>query len=224
MVASVVALAPVATGPAGLAHGRPRVRDVVARTSVSIVTACVVPALVFSATMMAFSVTPALLAALGWGTGVVCWRAATKRPPSGLILLTLGVLAVRTAVALATGSTFVYFLQPILANAVVAAVFLGSLLTARPAVGWLAPDFFPMDDHLAARPAVRRLCWRLTLMWGLLIATKGAVSWWLLQSQSLVDFVVIKTIAISALTVLGAAATIWATVLTARDEGMFARN
>jgi hypothetical protein len=224
MVASVVALAPVATASAGLVETRPRVREVVRRTAVSIVTACVVPAAVFSATMMAFSVTPALLAALGWGIGVACWRAATKRPPSGLILLTLAILAVRTAIALATGSTFVYFLQPILANAAVAALFLCSLLTARPAIGWLAPDFFPMDDDLAARPAVQRLFWRLTLMWGLLIAVKGLVSWWLLQSQSLVDFVVIKTIAISALTALGAAATIWATVLTARDEDLFSRT
>jgi hypothetical protein len=223
MVASVVALAPVAA-PTSLVEGRPRVREVVGRTAVSIVTACVVPAAVFSITMMAFSVTPALLAALGWGIAVVCWRAATKRPPSGLILLTLAVLAVRTVVALATGSTFVYFLQPILANAAVAALFIGSLLTARPAISWLAGDFFPMDEDLAALPGVRRLFWRLTLMWGLLIAVKGTVSWWLLQSQSLVDFVVIKTIAISALTVLGAAATIWATVLTARDEGLFARG
>jgi hypothetical protein len=223
MVASVVALAPVATAPGDLAARLPRVRDVVSQTVASIVVACVIPAAVFSLVMMAFSVTPALLTALAWGIGVVCWRASTQRRPSGLLLLTLGILAVRTAFALATGSTFLYFLQPILANAAVAAVFLGSLLTARPAVGWLRADFFPMSDDVAARPAVRRLFWRLTLMWGLLIAAKGAVSFWLLQSQSLVDFVVIKSVATSALTALGAAASIWATVLVARDEDIFAR-
>jgi hypothetical protein len=223
MVASVVALAPVPTAAEALLEARPRVRDVVVRTSASIAVACVVPAVVFSATMMAFSVTPALLAALVWGAGVVCWRAATKRRTSGLLVLTLLVLAVRTAFALATGSTFLYFLQPILANLVVAAVFLGSLATARPAAGWLAADFFPMDDDLASTPGVRRLFWRLTLMWGLLIAVKGGISFWLLQSQSLVDFVLLKTVAISSLTALGAAATIWATVLTARDEHIFQR-
>jgi hypothetical protein len=223
MVASVVALAPMPSAAESLLEARPRIRDVVLRTSVSLVIACVVPALLFSTTMMTLSVTPALLAALGWGAGVVCWRAATKRRTSGLLVLTLLVLAVRTGFALATGSTFVYFLQPILANAVVAAVFLGSLLTARPAVSWLAPDFFPMDDDIADLPGVRRLFWRLTLMWALLIAVKGAVSYWLLQSQSLVDFVLLKTVAISSLTALGAAATIWATVLTARDEQLFSR-
>jgi hypothetical protein len=223
MVASVVALAPMPSAAESLLEARPRIRDVVLRTSVSLVIACVVPALLFSTTMMTLSVTPALLAALGWGAGVVCWRAATNRRTSGLLVLTLLVLAVRTGFALATGSTFVYFLQPILANAVVAAVFLGSLLTARPAVSWLAPDFFPMDDDIADLPGVRRLFWRLTLMWALLIAVKGAVSYWLLQSQSLVDFVLLKTVAISSLTALGAAATIWATVLTARDEQLFSR-
>jgi Protein of unknown function (DUF3159) len=223
MVASVVALAPLPSAAESLLEARPRIRDVVVRTSVSIVIACVVPALLFSTTMMTFSMTPALLAALAWGAGVVCWRAATKQRTSGLLVLTLLVLAVRTGFALATGSTFLYFLQPILANAVVAAVFLGSLLTARPAVSWLAADFFPMADDIADRPGVRQLFWRLTLMWGLLIAVKGAVSYWLLQSQSLVDFVLLKTIAISSLTALGAAATIWATVLTARDEHLFSR-
>ena len=221
MVASVVALAPVSTLPGSLIDGRSRVREAVGRTATSVVVACVIPAVVFSLTMVTLSVTPALLAALGWGAGVVCWRASTRRRPSGLLMLTLAILTVRTAVALATGSTFVYFLQPILANAAVAAVFLGSLLTARPAVGWLAADFFPIDDDLAARPAVRSLFWRLTLMWGLLIAVKGLVSFWLLQSQSLVDFVVIKTVAISALTAVGAAASIWAAVLVARDEALF---
>jgi Protein of unknown function (DUF3159) len=221
MVASVVALTPSAESL--LEATQPRTRDVVVRTSVSIAIGCVVPALVFSATMIAFSVTPALLAALAWGAGVVGWRAATKRRTSGLLVLTLLILAVRTALALATGSTFLYFLQPILANAVVAAVFIGSLLTARPAASWLAADFFPMDDEIASRPGVRRLFWRLTLMWGLLIAVKGGVSYWLLQSQSLVDFVLLKTVAISSLTALGVAATIWATVLTVRDEQIFSR-
>jgi hypothetical protein len=223
MVASVVALAPVSGSAEGLLDARPRVRDVVMRTGASLAVACVVPALLFSTVMVAFSVTPALLVALVWGTGVVGWQAATKRRTSGLLILTLLVLAMRTAFALATGSTFVYFLQPILANAVVAATFLGSLLTVRPAVGWLAADFFPLDDEMAVRPGVRRLFWRLTLMWGLLIAVKGAVSWWLLQSQSLVDFVLLKTISTSSLTAIGAAATIWATVLTARDEQLFGR-
>jgi hypothetical protein len=221
-VASVVALPPSAAE--GLLEAQPRIRDVVSRTSVSIATACVVPAVLFSATMAAFSVTPALVVALAWGAGVVGWRAATGRRTSGLLLLTLLVLAVRTGFALATGSTFLYFLQPILANVAVAAVFLGSLLTARPAAGWLAADFFPMADEVALRPGVQRLFWRLTLMWGLLIAVKGGVSYWLLQSQSLVDFVLLKTIAISSLTALGAAATIWATVLTARDEAIFSRS
>jgi hypothetical protein len=218
MVASVVELAPVQSAADGLFDVRPRVRDVVVRTSGSLVVACLVPALVFSTLMALFSVTPALLGALAWGCAVVVWRVATKRRTSGLLVMTLLVLVVRTAFALATGSTFVYFLQPILANAAVAAVFLGSLLTARPAVGWLAADFFPMADGLAVRPGVRRLFWRLTLMWGLLIVVKGAVSLWLLQSQSLVDFVLLKTIAISSLTLLGVGATVWAALLTARDE------
>jgi len=58
-------------------------------------------------------------------------------------------LSIRTAVAFASGSTFVYFLQPVLDNTVVASLFLLSLATARPVVARLAADFFPMTDDIA---------------------------------------------------------------------------
>jgi intracellular septation protein A len=203
-------------------HACPRLCDVVRRTAISLTVACVIPAALFSAMMMAFSITPALIAALVWTVLVVCWRWVTKRPASGLLVLTLAVMTVRTAFTLATGNTFVYFVQPVLANAVVAAVFLASLLTARPAIAWLAGDFYPIDDETAARPEVHRLFRRLTLIWGLIIVVKGLTTLWLLQSQSMVDFVVIKSVVISTLTVVGAGATIWLSAIVARRERMFA--
>ena len=83
-------------------------------------------------------------------------------------------MTIRTGFTLATGNTFVYFVQPVFADAAVAAIFLGSLLSARPIVARLAPDFYPIDDALAARPRIRRLFRRLTLLWGLVIVAKGA--------------------------------------------------
>ena len=80
---------------------------------------------------------------------------------------------VRTGFPLARGNTFVYFGQPVFADATVAAIFLGSLLTARPIGARLAPDFYPIDAPLAARPRIRRLFRRLTLLWGLVMGLAG---------------------------------------------------
>jgi intracellular septation protein A len=201
---------------------RPRLRAIVARTAASVTVACVAPAVLFWAVLTSLGISAGLIVALAWALGVICWRSATRRRPSGLLALALAVMVVRTGFALATGNTFVYFIQPVFADAAVAIAFLASLLTARPAVARLAGDFYPMDDELAARPRVRRLFRRLTLMWGLVIIAKGSITLWLLESQSTVDFVALKTAAVVALTGTAAATTVWVAAVVARKEGMLA--
>jgi hypothetical protein len=201
-------------------RGLPHLKDVVAHTVVSLVVAVVAPAVLFSATLVIFNVDAAVIAALVWIVVAMCWRWATGRPVSGLLLLTLGIMTIRTAFTLATGNTFVYFVQPVFADATVAAIFLGSLWTARPIVARLAPDFYPMDAALAARPRIRRLFRRLTLLWGLVIVIKGSVTLWLLVSLSTVDFVLIKSSAITTLTLVAAAATVGLSAIVGRQEGL----
>jgi intracellular septation protein A len=178
----------------------------------------------FWAAMVVFNVYAAVSVALGWMVAAMCWRWATRRPVSGLLILTLGIMTVRTAFTLATGNTFVYFVQPVFADATVAAIFLGSLWTARPIVARLAPDFYPIDAALAARPRIKRLFRRLTLLWGLVIVAKGTTTLWLLLSQSTRDFVLIKSTAIIALTLLAAAATLALSAIVGRQEGLLRRG
>jgi intracellular septation protein A len=205
----------------GLAH-RPCLKALLRRLTMNLSIACVIPAALFYVTLVAFDITFAVLTALAWSYGAVTWRWATKRAPSSLLALTVAVMSVRTAFVLATGNTFIYFFQPILANAVVALIFLLSLATARPVVARMASDFYPMDHDLAARPRIRRLFSRLTVMWAAVCVVKGLVSFWLLQSQSLANFVMIKNIAILAMTVVAIAISVWASVVVARKEGLLA--
>ena len=196
----------------------PSLRAVVKRTAVSLTVACVIPALLIYTTLVAFSISTAVVVALAWACGAICWRWITRRPPSALLLLTVMIMTVRTAFTLATGNTYIYFIQPVFADALVATIFLGSLLSARPAIERIAADFYPTAALVADRPRVRRLFRRLTIMWGIVILAKGSATFYLLQSQSMVDFVLIKGIAIITLTSLGAAATIWMSALVARQE------
>jgi intracellular septation protein A len=201
---------------------RPRLRAVVVRVAASLATAVVAPAAVFAGTLVLVNVYAAVATALGFVCAAMCWRWATRRPLSGLLLLTLGIMTVRTGFTLATGNTFVYFVQPVFADALVAAAFFGSLWTARPIVARIAPDFFPMDAALAARPAIRALFWRLTLMWGIVVLIKAGITLWLLESQSTVNFVLLKSSAVIALTLLAAAATITLSAIVGRREGLLA--
>lgn len=206
--------------PAPPHHGLPHVRDILVRVGVSLVTAVVTPAVLFAVTIVLFDVTVAMITALAWTAGAICWRHATGRVVSGLLVLTGAIMAVKTSIALSTGNTFVYFVQPVVVDGLVATIFLASLWSARPLVARLAPDFCPLDAVLAERPGICRLFRGLTLMWGLVIMVKGTVTLWLLMSLSTVDFVVIKSSAILGLTIAAVAATIAWSLVVGRREGL----
>lgn len=198
----------------------PSLGTILRRLAVSLSIACVIPATLFYVSLVTLNITAAVIAALTWSYSAIFWRWATRRRLSGLLILTVSVLTVRTAITLSTGDTFVYFLQPVVSDGVVAAIFLVSLATARPVVARLAADFYPMDHDVAGRPAIRRLFWHLTLLWALVSLVKGSVGLWLLQSQSLMDFVLIKNILVVSLTVLAVSVTVWLSTNVARKEGL----
>jgi hypothetical protein len=199
---------------------RPQLKAVIARVAASLATAVVAPAILFAVTLVIINVYAAVSVALAWMVAAMCWRWATRRPVSGLLVLTLAIMTMKTGFTLATGNTFVYFVQPVFADASIAAIFLASLLTARPIVARIAPDFYPVDVALAARPRIRRLFRKLTLLWGLVLIIKGSVTLWLLVSLSTVNFVLIKSSAILTLTLLAAAATIALSAIVGRQEGL----
>jgi hypothetical protein len=188
--------------------------------SLSILTANVIPSALFYFCLLAGNVWTALIVALVWCYGSMAWRLSTRRRVSGLLLLTMVGLTAKTLLAFASGSTFVYFLQPAITDGAVAGLFLASLMTARPVVARLAGDFYPMSADIAARPGIQRLFWRLTLLWALICVVKSVTTVWLLESLPLVTFVAMKEVLIVTTFAIGAAVTIAAAVRVARAEGL----
>ncbi len=212
-------IAPAATHPDGGTH-RPTLLTVVRRVSLSLLIAVVVPAVLFYGVFVLAGVWSAIVAALAWSYGAILWRAVTGRRTSGLLLLTALLLTGRTVLSLLAGSTWLYFLQPIISDGVVALLFLMSLASARPMVARLAGDFYPMDHDLAMRPRIRRLFRNLTILWAVLGLAKATATLWLLQSQSLETFILVKSILMLGVNVLAAFATIALAALVARQEGL----
>lgn len=200
--------------------GRPRLGAIIGHLALSLLTANVVPGVLFYVCLVSMNVWAALVAALAWCYGAIGWRMATRRRMSGLLVLTVIGLTARTAVTFATGDTFLYFVQPAINNGLIAAVALLSLATARPVVARLAADFYPMSDDVAKRPRVQRLFWRLTLMWAVVCLAKAAVTLWLLRSESLANFVALKNAAFLVVTVIAVTATVVASLRVAHREGL----
>lgn len=203
-------------------HGL-RLRDVAKRIASSLLLAVIVPATLLWAMVELFNVTTAVLVCLAWMVLAMGWRYATRRPVSGLLLMSLAILTIKTAFTLITGSSFVYFVQPIFGDLAVSAIFLGSLWTSCPVIARLAPDFYPMSASVAARPEIRAHLWRLTLLWGLVILGKAGITLWLLESLSTANFILIKGGAIITLTLTAAVATIAWSYVVVRQQGLLRR-
>ena len=223
----VPAPAPETTVPAPararpVAHARPRLRAVVRHLSLNLLVATIVPSVLFYVCLVTADVWVALVAALMWCYATMAWRMRTGRPMSVLLWLTVAGLTGKTILAFATGSTFVYFVQPAIGDAAVAVAFLVSLATARPAVARLASEFFPMTNEVAALPRVQVLFTRLTLMWAGICALKAGASLWLLHTLSITAYVTARMVYTPTVAVLGAAVTVALATRVARREGLLA--
>jgi hypothetical protein len=201
---------------------RPGVRAILRHLALSLLVATVVPTVLFYVGLLVANIWVALIIALAWCYAMLAWRLSTRRQTSALLWLAVAGLTGKTIVAFATGSTAFYFLQPALSDAAVSAAFLLSLATTTPAVARLAADFYPMTSDVAARPRVRKLLWRLTLLWSVICGAKAVATLWMLQAMSLPTYVAIKSIVTPTVATLGAALTVALAVRVARREGLLA--
>jgi hypothetical protein len=200
--------------------GHPRVRAVLRHVGLTLLTATVVPGVLFYVCLVTLGLWAALAAALLWCYGVIGWRLMSGRRVSGLLGLTVVGLTARTAFTLATGDPTLYLLQPAFTSVLVGAGFLVSMTTTSPAVARLAADFYPMTAALSDRPPMGRLFQRLTLLWGMVCLVKGAATAWLVLTLSVPDVVLAKTLAFPALTACAVGVTVLAAVKVMRAEGL----
>ena len=206
--------------PGATTHALPCVRSILKRLTVNLLIACIVPAVVFTSLMFGLGITAALLGTLFWSYSAISWQVLHGKRLSGLLVVTSSVLTLRTLVALASGDTFLYFLQPVATDAFIAMAFFASLLGARPVVARLAHDFYPLTPEVAARERVVRLFRGLTLLWASACTLKATVTFWLLQTQSTQTFVVTKNAVVLSVNGLTIGLTVAAAVLVARREGL----
>jgi hypothetical protein len=212
---------PAADGSAlELGQQLPRLRSIARHALPNLVECTLIPTLIFSFGLRLIGFVPASIAALAWAYAMLARRLIGRERIPGLLLLTTLGLSVRTAVAVASGSAFIYFLQPITATAIVGLTFLVTSVTRNPLVDRLAKDFCPLDPETAARPGVRRLFRRLTVLWAGVNLVNASVTCWLLFTQPVAVFVAIKPLTALVVTWTGVVATVAWALHVARAEGL----
>lgn len=195
---------------------------VVKRSAPRIVEASLVPTALFYCALVLIGLGAAYAIALLWLYAAAAARLVRRRPVPPLVVLGVIGITVKTAVSVASGSTFVYFAQPVLGSLVVGCVFLISIAFGRPLVQALALEFWPLTPEMLADPAVVRLLRRLTFLWAGVNFAVGAASLTLLVALPLPLFVAIKQPVAWTITGAGIALTIDRSVRTARRAGFAA--
>jgi intracellular septation protein A len=188
----------------------PRVRHLVRHAFPRVLEGTIIPVVLFVLALHFTGVTGAIAAGLAWTYSAIGIRVITKRRIPGILILGAMTLTARSVLTFATGSTFVYFLQPTLGTAMVAFAFLVSVPTGRPLVQRLASDFCPIPASLFEHAPVRQIFLRLTLLWAAAQFANASVTLYLLLSQSVGVFVVTRTIVSLFITVVTIAiSTVW---------------
>jgi hypothetical protein len=171
----------------------PDLRAAVRHAAPNVVEAKLVPFVLFVALLEFAGTRLALLGALAWTLAALAFRAATRRPVPGLVLLAAVTLAARTIAAIVTGSMSVYFLPPTITTVFVGLAFLVSVPLGTPLAQRLATDILPFDEATIGHPVLRSFFVRLSLLWACTSMVNAAITIWLMMSQSTTTFVVAKS-------------------------------
>ena len=172
----------------------PGVRAVLRQALPNIIEGKIIPLVLFLGCYRVSGTAAALVAGLTWSAGSITYRRLRGRRVPGLLLLGLAGLAGKTIVALATGSMLLYFLQPTVTTALVGLLFFGSAVIERPLAERLVHDVWPLEPQWASHVALQQFFRRLSVLWALTSLANAAVTLWLLQTQPITTFVMLKSL------------------------------
>lgn len=195
---------------------------VVRRSGPHLLEASLIPTALFYCCLVLAGLGAAFAAALLWTYAALACRLIRRRPVPPLLVLGVVGITVRTTIAVLSGSSFIYFAQPIAGSLVMAGIFLVSVVIGRPMVERLALEFWPLTPEMLARPAVSHLLRGLTFLWAGVNLAIGATMLTMLLYLPLATFVAVKQVVSLVITGTGVAITIDRSVRTARREGFMA--
>jgi intracellular septation protein A len=153
----------------------------------------IIPLVLFYLLLTLVGLDGGLIAALTWSMVALGRRVVLRKKIPAVLLLTTGLLVARTILGLATGSIFLYFLQPTLQNFLIAGILLVTLPFGRPFLAKLANDFCAFPTDFSEHPGVSQFFKRVSLLWALVFLTNGVTTLYILAKATVGDFLMVST-------------------------------
>jgi intracellular septation protein A len=201
-------------------HHLPDLRSVARHALPNVVISTIVPTSLFYVGWYSSGRSAAFALALGWALTVLAYRSVRRQRVPALLTLTTSLLVVRTIVAIMSGSTRIYFMQPIAATVGIGLLFLVSVAAGRPLITKLAGDFCPLPAEISERADIRRHFRNLSLLWAGIYFANAAVTLFLLLNLPVTTFVATKTLASLTITWSGIALTVAWSYRVGRRAGL----
>lgn len=178
------------------------------------------PLVVFYVALVTLGHTWAFVSALVLSYATVGVRLLLRKGVPAMLLLGLVLMTARAVIALATGSIFLYFLQPSLGNFAIGAVFLGTVALGRPLVARLAREFCGIPDEVVGHHRLRTFFRQVSLLWAGVFCVNGAVAIWMLVSVPIGQYIVFSTSSSTGVILLGIGTSLWLFRRSMRRAGM----
>jgi hypothetical protein len=181
---------------APLAYGERQrlVAKTAARAVPSLILGAVVPAVCFLLGQHVWGLIGAIGLTLAWSSLYQVFRWLCGQTLSGLVLLGLVELGLRTAVALALHSTQLFFIAPAIITAVTAAVFVGSALKSKPLLARVVGELVPPSVLDPRDPRVTRMLNRVSVLYGAEQFVIAVISVAMILNMSTSEYVAMHTV------------------------------
>lgn len=178
------------------------------------------PLVVFYVALVTLGHTWAFVSALALCYLTVAVRLVLRKGVPAMLLLGVVLMTARAAIALATGSIFLYFLQPSLGNFAIGALFLTTVALGRPLVARLAREFCGIPDEVVTHHRLRTFFRQVSLIWAGVFCVNGAVAIWMLVSVPIGQYIVFSTSSSTGVILLGIGTSLWLFRRSMRRAGM----
>lgn len=188
-----------------------------------VVEGLIAPVAIFYLILVLVGFRGALLAALIWSYAAACRRLLRGERVSTMLLLGAFLLTLLTVISFVTGSSFLYFAQPLVGTVIIALFLVYSAIVRRPFTQRFANDFCPLDPKLSAQPRVQQFFIRISIMWASVLLVNTGLVAWLLVSSSLRAFVLERTAITDLLTAGAIFCSIYGFSATMRRDGRMVR-
>ncbi|WP_242910224.1 VC0807 family protein [Actinomadura terrae] len=198
---------PQETGPGGFEL--PQVKALLLHALPRFVEGVIAPVAVFYAALVLLGLNGALVAAVAWVYGGIAYRYLRGHQVPGMLLLAAVGVTVRAALAAATHSAVVYFLQPTLGTLIVGMSFLASVPLGRPLAKKLAKDMAPIPEAFLRHERVHQFFLRISLLWSMVLFANVVISLWMLFNESIGMYLWFRTGIVAGLGAVGVGVSVW---------------